>query len=98
MIFAKEQGIERAFLFAKQSHESVGQLIKYTGEPYIIHPVSVAIMVSGVHHTDEMLAAALLHDTVEDTPVTLCEIREAFGQPVVLSGCCVKGRAGRILG
>lgn len=73
---------ERAYVFAKRAHESVNQVRKYTGLPYITHPIAVAGIVSRVPHTKEMLAAALLHDTVEDTPITLDEIEREFGADV----------------
>lgn len=71
--------IERAFVFAKAAHESIDQRRKYTGEPYFMHPISVAALVQSVSHTESMVAAALLHDTVEDTPITLDEIHRVFG-------------------
>lgn len=71
---------ERALLFAFRAHG--GQERKYTGEPYITHPITVANIVKTVDHTPEMVAAALLHDTVEDTNVTLTEIRAEFGEEV----------------
>ena len=55
---------------------------KYTGEPYIVHPIAVSEIVKTVPHTDEMVAAALLHDVVEDTPVTIQEIETKFGSKV----------------
>lgn len=70
-----------AHAFAARAHE--GQLRKYTGEPYIVHPIEVAeivIMTPGV--TESMIMAAFLHDTVEDTGTTVTEIDLAFG-PVV---------------
>jgi (p)ppGpp synthase/HD superfamily hydrolase len=72
----------RALAFAKAAHVSIDQRRKYTGEPYIAHPVAVASIVSQVAHTEVMLAAALLHDTVEDTPVTLEEVEREFGVDV----------------
>src|SRR5688572_28313841 len=72
----------RALAFAKAAHESIGQKRKHTGEPYIVHPIAVAELVRSVPHTPEMIAAAYLHDVVEDTPVTIEEIRAEFG-PVV---------------
>lgn len=72
--------IEKAQEFATAAH--TGQVRKYTGEPYITHPIQVAEIVSRVSHTPEMIAAALLHDVVEDTPVTLDEIRTEFGDTV----------------
>ena len=72
----------RALAFAKTAHQSIGQTRKYTGEPYIVHPIAVAEIVRSVPHTPEMIAAAYLHDVVEDTPVTIEEIRSAFGDKV----------------
>lgn len=73
---------KRALSFAKTAHELKDQRRKYTGEPYIAHPVAVASIVSRVAHTEVMLAAALLHDTVEDTLVTLGEVEREFGVDV----------------
>lgn len=72
----------RARTFATTAHGSIGQLRKYTGEPYIVHPIAVADIVRSVPHRQEMIAAAYLHDVVEDTPVTIEEIRFHFGNPV----------------
>lgn len=66
--------------FAAKAH--VGQKRKYTGEPYIAHPAAVVALVQSVPHTPEMIAAAWLHDTVEDTDTTLDDVREAFGDAV----------------
>lgn len=71
---------DNAYFFAKAAHEAVGQLRKYTGRPYIEHPVEVALIVSKVPHTQEMYQAALLHDVLEDTRVTREEIVERFGE------------------
>lgn len=73
---------ERAYLFAAAAHYAVGQTRKYSGEPYIVHPVEVASIVKTVPHTEEMVAAAYLHDVVEDTQVPLEVIIATFG-PVV---------------
>lgn len=67
-----------AMRVATAAHEGIGQVRKYTGEPYINHPAAVAELVSSVPHTPEMLAAAWLHDTVEDTPITLLDIELNF--------------------
>ena len=73
--------LERAIEFATQAHK--GQYRKYTGEPYITHPLAVMEIVRGVPgHTQEMLVAAVLHDVVEDTDVSLMEIQEEFGNVV----------------
>ena len=74
--------IEDAALFAYAAHAAVGQRRKYTGEPYIVHPVAVAKLVMSVPHTPVMVAVALLHDTVEGTQITLEQIRDVFGEEV----------------
>jgi (p)ppGpp synthase/HD superfamily hydrolase len=74
--------IERARVFATAAHAAVGQVRKYTFEPYIVHPAEVVSIVATVAHTDEMLAAAYLHDVVEDTGVTIADIRAEFGEEV----------------
>ena len=66
--------------FATNAHH--GQVRKYTGEPYIVHPEAVARLVSSVTDDPETIAAAWLHDVVEDTPVSLREIQVRFGSTV----------------
>jgi len=73
---------ERARMFATAAHAAVGQLRKYTFEPYIVHPAEVVEILKTVPHTPEMIAAAWLHDTVEDTGVTSELIRKEFGDEV----------------
>lgn len=72
----------RALAFATAAHEAVKQKRKYTGASYIEHPIAVASIVQSVPHTREMLAAAYLHDVVEDTGVTLQTIEDFFGPNV----------------
>lgn len=75
--------VERARIFATAAHAAVDQRRKYTNEPYIVHPTEVAAIVAGVPGaTPEMIAAAWLHDVVEDTQVTEQVIREEFGDAV----------------
>ena len=74
--------IERARVFAIAAHAAIDQRRKYTNDPYIVHPQAVAALVAKVPHTPEMIAAAWLHDVVEDTAVTLELIREEFGESV----------------
>ncbi len=71
--------ISRAYAKALAAH--VGQTRK-SGEPYITHPVAVAKIVAELGLDDATIAAALLHDTVEDTGVGLAEIEEEFGADV----------------
>lgn len=73
---------EKACAFATAAHENINHRRKYTGEPYIAHPAAVADLVRSVPHTDAMLAAAWLHDTVEDTTATLNDIEREFGAEV----------------
>lgn len=73
----------QARAFAAHHHGMIGQRRKYTGEPYIAHPGAVADRVRGIAGCIEaMLAAAWLHDTVEDTRATLADVRREFGDEV----------------
>jgi (p)ppGpp synthase/HD superfamily hydrolase len=76
----KNNLVLRAASFAAEAHK--GQVRKYTGQKYIVHPIEVMNIVASVPHTDAMLCAALLHDTVEDCGVTLEQIKELFGPEV----------------
>jgi len=72
--------VQKAQVYAMAAHASVGQLRKYTNEPYIVHPGEVAAIVAGVPgSTEDMVAAAWLHDVVEDTGCTFTDIHMAFG-------------------
>ena len=71
---------DRAAKFAIDAHR--GGERKGKGYPYILHPMEAAIVVSSLTSDPEMLAAAMLHDTVEDTPVTIEQIRQEFGDRV----------------
>ncbi len=74
--------VDKARRYASKAHASIDQRRKYTNDPYIVHPQAVADIVSSVPHTEEMLAAAWLHDTVEDTSTTLDDINSHFGPQV----------------
>jgi (p)ppGpp synthase/HD superfamily hydrolase len=74
--------IQKAKEFAKMAHEEVQQVRKYTSEPYIVHPASVAKIVASVTNDEAMICAAWLHDVVEDTPYTISEIKLHFGEDV----------------
>ena len=73
---------ERARRFATEIHAAAGQRRKYTDEPYIVHPAAVVELVRSVTDDENMLAAARLHDTVEDTGATLEDIAQQFGPEV----------------
>ena len=74
--------VERARVFATAAHAAVGQTRKYTGEPYVVHPIEVSELVASVGGTEAMVAAALLHDVLEDTEVTVDVLEELFGSEV----------------
>jgi guanosine-3',5'-bis(diphosphate) 3'-pyrophosphohydrolase len=71
--------LKQAYLVAREAHE--GQM-RSSGEPYITHPVAVALNLAKMHLDHETLMAALLHDVIEDTPVTKDELAELFGYTV----------------
>ncbi|WP_294963742.1 bifunctional GTP diphosphokinase/guanosine-3',5'-bis pyrophosphate 3'-pyrophosphohydrolase [uncultured Gilliamella sp.] len=73
--------IQDAYLFAQKAHE--GQL-RCSGEPYISHPVAVATILADMRLDYETIIAALLHDTIEDTPVTFQDITKKFGKHVAI--------------
>ena len=73
--------VERALEFAVEKHE--GQT-RRSGEPYVIHPIAVARLCAELHMDAPTLAAALLHDTIEDCGVTSDQLRSKFGPDVIL--------------
>lgn len=74
--------VGRAALFSRAAHQAVGQRRKYTGEPYHEHPAAVAAMVESIGGTPFMVAAAYLHDVVEDTAITVDDIAREFGPEI----------------
>jgi len=74
--------VVEAKMFATAAHAAIGQKRKYSGDDYIVHPQRVAAIVEKHGGTDEMIAAAWLHDTVEDTDVTPDLITKMFGDDV----------------
>jgi len=80
--YLKPQDIEQiwqGYRYAFHAHDGV---VRKTGEPYITHPVSVACILADLHMDVPTILAALLHDVVEDTPITTLDIKELFGQQV----------------
>ncbi|WP_232544323.1 HD domain-containing protein [Streptomyces buecherae] len=71
--------LRRAYVLAESSHR--GQMRK-SGEPYITHPLAVTLILAELGAETTTLTASLLHDTVEDTEVTLAQVREEFGEEV----------------
>ncbi len=74
--------LDQALCFAIEKHS--GQIRKAKATPYILHPLEVVAIVGTMTNNQETLAAAVLHDTVEDAGVTLEEIAEKFGKRVAL--------------
>lgn len=73
--------IEKAYRVASEAHKDQ---VRKSGEPYIIHPLCVAIILAKLEMDKETIAAGLLHDVVEDTIMTDEEIKEEFGEDVAL--------------
>ncbi len=74
-----EKLIRKAYEFAKKSH---GDQLRRSGEPYMIHPLNVAYILTGLELDDETLCAALLHDVVEDTGVSIEDVEREFGESI----------------
>jgi (p)ppGpp synthase/HD superfamily hydrolase len=79
--------VEKALQTASQAHE--GQYRKGTKIPYIIHPAAVGIILLKAGYSDDIVAAGILHDTVEDTILTLQDIAQEFGPEIaeMVAGC-----------
>lgn len=73
--------IEKAYLTAREMHK---EQKRKSGEPYIIHPICVAIILADLEMDKETIAAGLLHDVIEDTPMTKEKLAEEFGDEVAL--------------
>ncbi|MCR5560524.1 MAG: HD domain-containing protein [Bacteroidales bacterium] len=72
--------LDRAIIFAVKAHAGTERRGK--GFPYIVHPMEAVEIVATMTTDQELLAAAALHDTVEDTDVTVEQIREEFGERI----------------
>ena len=72
-------GVHEAYELGAKMHKDQK---RRSGEPYFHHPVAVAIMLAGLGADADTIAAALLHDTLEDTPLTLAQIEQKFGKTV----------------
>src|ERR1700674_4721464 len=74
------QIIQKAYEFSLKHHQ--GQ-VRASGEPFLVHPLAVAIVLADMKLDSTAIAAGLLHDAIEDTPVTNEDIRREFGDQVV---------------
>ena len=77
--------LNRAYVYAMKAH---GEQKRASGDPYFSHPLEVAAILTDLKLDDATVAAALLHDTIEDTPATRAEIDELFGKEI---GILVEG-------
>ncbi|MCP1101320.1 guanosine-3',5'-bis(diphosphate) 3'-pyrophosphohydrolase [Aequitasia blattaphilus] len=73
--------IQRAYNLAQKAH---GPQVRKSGEPYIVHPLWVAIILADLEMDKETIAAGILHDVVEDTTITIQQVMEEFGEEVAL--------------
>jgi len=71
--------VQRAYVVARDAHE--GQM-RSSGDPYITHPVAVTVLLANMRLDHETLAAALMHDVIEDTEVTKQELADEFGDTI----------------
>ncbi len=76
--------VRNARLFATEQHQRIDQRRKYSNKPYDVHLKAVADIVAGVTADQEMIAAAWLHDAVEDTQATIEDIGRKFGPAIAL--------------
>lgn len=77
---ADKQLIERAYALASEAHK---EHTRYSGEPYMSHVAAVAFKLAEMGMGPRTVAAGLLHDTVEDTPITTQQIKEQFGEEIL---------------
>ncbi len=76
---ANEDLLNRAYVYAMKAH---GSQKRASGDPYFSHPLEVAAILTDLHVDDQTIAAAILHDTIEDTGTTRTDIEERFGENI----------------
>ena len=72
--------VDKAIVFATRAHQGTERRGK--GFPYIVHPLEAMAIVATITNAPDLLAAAVLHDTVEDTDVTLDDLKQEFGEHI----------------
>ena len=78
---ADRELIQRAYRVAEEAHR---EQKRHSGEPYISHCLAVAGILADLRVPPEVVAAGLLHDTVEDTTITLSDLRRDFGETIAI--------------
>jgi guanosine-3',5'-bis(diphosphate) 3'-pyrophosphohydrolase len=76
---ANEDLLNRAYVYAMKAH---GSQVRASGDPYFSHPLEVAAILTDLHVDDQTIAAAILHDTIEDTGTTRADIEQRFGENI----------------
>ena len=86
--------IDLAIEVAAKAHRD--QLRKGTDLPYVCHPFAVGLILTQAGCTEDVVVAGILHDTVEDTPLTLADIEQKFGADVarIVAGCSEPDKSG----
>jgi GTP pyrophosphokinase len=80
---AEKELIHRAYRVAEEAHR---EQKRHSGEPYINHCLAVASILADLRVPPEVIAAGLLHDTVEDTTITLNDLKRDFGETIAILG------------
>jgi len=75
----KSASIQKVLEFSKEAHK---HQVRKSGEPYVVHPILVAAIVASITEDQVMIQAALLHDVVEDTIISLADIENDYGKDV----------------
>ena len=75
----QERIIEKAFKFSEEAHK---EQKRFSGEPYFMHPVAATKILLSINPDIETVAACLLHDVIEDTPITAQDIEDEFGEDI----------------
>ena len=76
---AARERVTKAYRFAAHAHQ---KQLRKSLEPYIVHPVAVAVILAGLQMDEAAISSGLLHDTVEDTSITFADIELEFGAVV----------------